>query len=95
MDKNIIISEINLLWLLLTEYKFEEKFKSKPAEEYDFKEIIFEKNYDTWTARVTMNRPHEYNAYTTEMLREMSEAFLDVSWDDGIGAVVFFCGGRH
>jgi enoyl-CoA hydratase/carnithine racemase len=72
----------------LTEYKFSEKFKPKPAEEYDFKETIYEKNYDTWTARVTINRPQVYNAYSTESLREMSEAFLDASWDDGIGVVV-------
>ncbi|MHA2401834.1 MAG: enoyl-CoA hydratase-related protein [Candidatus Kariarchaeaceae archaeon] len=72
----------------MTEYKFSEKFKPKPAEEYDFKETIYEKNYDTWTARVTINRPQVYNAYSTESLREMSEAFLDASWDDGIGVVV-------
>ncbi len=72
----------------MTEYKFQEKFKPKPAEEYDFKEIIFEKNYDTWTARITVNRPHVYNAYSTETLRELSQAFLDASWDDGIAVVV-------
>ncbi|MCE7737059.1 MAG: enoyl-CoA hydratase/isomerase family protein [Candidatus Heimdallarchaeota archaeon] len=66
----------------------EEKFKPKTPEEFDFKEIIYEKNYDTWTAKVTINRPEVYNAYSTEALREMSAAFLDCSFDSGIAVVV-------
>ncbi|MHA2502626.1 MAG: enoyl-CoA hydratase-related protein [Candidatus Kariarchaeaceae archaeon] len=69
-------------------YKFEEKFEPKPADEYGFKEIIYEKNRDTWTATVTINRPEVYNAYSTETLREMSQAFLDASWDDGVAVVI-------
>ncbi|MHA2030941.1 MAG: enoyl-CoA hydratase/isomerase family protein [Candidatus Kariarchaeaceae archaeon] len=69
-------------------YKIEEKFKPKDPEEFGFEEIIYEKNYDTWTARVTVNRPEAYNAYSTETLREMSSAFLDVMHDDGIGVLI-------
>ncbi|OLS26766.1 MAG: 1,4-Dihydroxy-2-naphthoyl-CoA synthase [Candidatus Heimdallarchaeota archaeon LC_2] len=66
----------------------EEKFKPRPPKEFDFKEIIYEKNYDTWTAKVTINRPEVYNAYSTETLREMSAAFLDTMYDDGIGVLI-------
>lgn len=72
----------------MNKYSFQEKFKPKPDSEYNFKEIIYEKNYDNWTAKVTINRPEVYNAYSTETLREMSEAFLDASWDDGIAVVI-------
>ena len=72
----------------MSDYTFKEKFVPKPAEEYDFKEIIYEKNKDTWTATVTINRPEVYNAYSTETLREMCIAFQDCMWDDGVAVVV-------
>ncbi len=72
----------------MSEYGFKEKFKPKDAEEYDFKEIIYEKDRDKFVAKVTINRPHVYNAYSTETLREMSQAFLDAMWDDGVAVVV-------
>jgi len=61
-------------------------FKVKPAKEYDFKEIIYEKK--EWVARVTINRPHVFNSYSTLTLQEMIQAFTDASWDDGIAVVV-------
>lgn len=74
--------------IMSKEYGFKEKFQPKAAEEYDFKEIKYEKNRETWVATITINREYAYNAYTTETLREMSEAFLDASWDDGVAVVV-------
>ncbi len=70
------------------EYVFKEKFKPRPSDEFNFEEIIYEKDPEKFTAKVTINRPHVYNAYSTKTLREMSEAFLDASWDDGVGVVI-------
>ena len=52
----------------------------------DFKETHYQK--DGWTARITINRPRNYNAYSTEALRELARAFEDASWDDQIAVVV-------
>ena len=62
-------------------------FQPKDHAEYDFKEIIYEKK--DWIARVTINRPHVYNCYSTPCLQEMATAFTDASWDDKIGIVIF------
>ncbi len=63
------------------------KFEPRPAESYDFREIRYEKA--DWVARVTLNRPHNYNAYSTEALRELTTAFHDAAFDDGVGVVVY------
>ncbi|MFQ5883511.1 MAG: enoyl-CoA hydratase/isomerase family protein [Thermoplasmata archaeon] len=61
-------------------------FEPKPAEEFDFKDIIYEKK--DYVAKVTINRPQVYNAYSILALREMAEAFKDASWDDSIAVLV-------
>lgn len=61
-------------------------FEPKPAEEFDFKDIIYEKK--DYVAKVTINRPQVYNAYSIIALREMAEAFRDASWDDSIAVLV-------
>lgn len=61
-------------------------FEPKPAEDFDFKDIIYEKK--DYVARVTINRPQVYNAYSILALREMAEAFKDASWDDSIAVLV-------
>ncbi len=63
------------------------KFEPRPAESYDFREILYEKG--DWVARVTLNRPHNYNAYSTEALRELITAFHDAAFDDRVGVVVY------
>src|SRR5215216_7027015 len=45
-------------------------------------EIVYEKR--DWIARVTINRPEAYNAYTTATLSEMAEAFRDAAEDKHI-----------
>ena len=62
-------------------------FESKPAESYQFKEIIYQKK--DWIARVTINRPYAYNAYSTNALQEMIQAFTDAAFDDAVAVVVF------
>lgn len=65
---------------------------SKPAESFGFEEIIYEKS--DWVATVTLNRPFNYNAYSTKALDELATAFHDASYDDSV-AVVVYTGAGH
>jgi enoyl-CoA hydratase/carnithine racemase len=62
------------------------KFPARPAEAFDFKEILYEKK--EWTARVTINRPEVFNAYSTLTIQELMVAFKDAMWDDHVAVVV-------
>ncbi len=62
------------------------KFVGKPAESFDFQEIIYEKK--DWVATVTFNRPKVYNSYSTLTLQEITTALRDASWDDSVAVVV-------
>jgi len=53
----------------------------------DFKEIFYEKG--DWVARVTINRPHNYNAYSTNCLEELATAFRQAAFDDEVAVIVF------
>lgn len=61
-------------------------FEPKKPEEFGFQEIIYEKR--DWVARVTINRPHNYNAYSTPCLKELITAFQDAAWDDSVAVLV-------
>jgi enoyl-CoA hydratase/carnithine racemase len=52
-----------------------------------FAEILYEKR--DWVARITINRPHQYNAYSTEALAELASAFRQASFDDEVAVIVF------
>jgi enoyl-CoA hydratase/carnithine racemase len=54
--------------------------------EPEFTDIIYEKK--DWVARVTINRPSAYNAYTDHTLREMAAAFRDAAGDDSVAVLV-------
>jgi enoyl-CoA hydratase/carnithine racemase len=65
---------------------------------HTFNEIIYEKS--GFIARVTINRPETFNAYTTTTLNEMSAAFRDAASDRNIAALILtgtgdkaFCSG--
>ncbi len=60
--------------------------RPRPPESFGFEEILYEKK--DWVARVTINRPHAYNAYTTRTLMEMLEAFRDAAFDDSVAVLV-------
>jgi len=62
-------------------------FPARKAASFEFKEVQYEKS--DWVARVTINRPHNYNAYSTPALQELAAAFQDASWDDNVAVVVF------
>ena len=49
---------------------------------HDFADILYEKR--DWVARVTINRPEVYNAYTGDTLREMTQAFRDAALDRSV-----------
>jgi len=52
----------------------------------EFKEIIYEKR--DGVAKVIINRPNSYNAFTTVTMEEMIRAFQDAWADKGVGVVV-------
>ncbi|MBE0430567.1 MAG: enoyl-CoA hydratase/isomerase family protein [Dehalococcoidia bacterium] len=53
---------------------------------FDLRDIIYEKR--PGVARVTINRPESYNAFTTSTQAELIEALEDAAGDDTIGVVV-------
>ncbi len=62
-------------------------FQTKPAKSFGFAEILYEKG--DWVAQITINRPHNYNAYSTQALEELATAFQDASFDDQVAVIVF------
>ncbi|HEY3249326.1 MAG TPA: enoyl-CoA hydratase-related protein [bacterium] len=60
---------------------------------FAFQQILYEKRPPA--AWVTINRPNVLNALNFQTLREMSRAFEDASWDDGIAAVVLTGAGER
>lgn len=62
-------------------------FASQPAAGFAFREILYTKV--DWVARITINRPGHYNAYSTTALTELTAAFQDASFDDRVAVIVF------
>ena len=62
-------------------------FGSRPAESFTFREVLYTKG--DGAARITLNRPQHYNAYSTDALEELATAFRDASFDDAVGVIVF------
>jgi enoyl-CoA hydratase/carnithine racemase len=58
----------------------------QPPQALGLRNILYEKHPPA--ARVTINRPEVLNALNFATLREMSRAFEDASWDDGIAVVI-------
>ncbi|MGI0132469.1 MAG: enoyl-CoA hydratase-related protein [Thermoplasmata archaeon] len=51
-----------------------------------FREILVERS--DGIARITLNRPEAYNAYSTTTLRELTRAMGDAAFDDHVGVIV-------
>jgi len=68
-------------------------FESTPAESFGFKEILYSKA--EWVATITINRPHNYNAYSTPALEELATAFRDAAFDDSVGVIVYTGAGHR
>ncbi len=62
-------------------------FATRSPDAFSFDEILYDKR--DGAAHITINRPHNYNAYSTQTLEELATAFRDASFDDGVGAIVF------
>ncbi|OGU07857.1 MAG: hypothetical protein A2W29_07125 [Gemmatimonadetes bacterium RBG_16_66_8] len=62
-------------------------FGSRDAGSFEFRDILYAK--EGGAARITINRPHNYNAYSTAALEELATAFRDASFDDAVGVIVF------
>jgi len=62
-------------------------FETRPAEDFEFSEVLYEKR--DWVARITINRPFNYNAYSTPALRELATAFQDAAFDDSVAVIVY------
>jgi 6-oxocyclohex-1-ene-1-carbonyl-CoA hydrolase len=62
-------------------------FPPRDPASFSFREVQYEKR--DWVARITINRPHNYNAYSTPALQELAAAFQDASWDDNVAVVVY------
>ncbi len=57
------------------------------AQQTDLHEILYEKR--DWVARITLNRPQAYNAYTTDALAELASAFRQAAFDDEVAVIVY------
>jgi len=62
-------------------------FPVRDGSDQEYKEILYRK--DGPVATITINRPTFYNAYNTQALRELIDAFTDAAWDDRIAVVVY------
>ncbi len=68
-------------------------FPSRQPESFEFGEVLYRK--EGWVAWITINRPHNYNAYSTPALKELATAFEDAAYDDAVAVVVFTSAGHH
>ena len=62
-------------------------FASRPVETFGFRETLYQKC--DGVARITIDRPRNYNAYSTASLEELATAFRDAAFDDAVGVIVF------
>jgi len=53
----------------------------------DYEEILYE--VKEWVARITLNRPQAYNAYSTQALVELAHAFRRAAFDDQVAVIVY------
>lgn len=60
------------------------------VEGYEYEDLIYQKKYldSGGVARLTMNRPHKFNAFTGQMIRHMYECVNDINLDPSIGVVI-------
>ena len=67
-------------------------FPDRQSDSFGFHDIEYRK--EDWVATITLNRPHNFNAYSTPALEELAAAFRDASFDDRIAVVVFTAAGN-
>ncbi|HET7378450.1 MAG TPA: enoyl-CoA hydratase/isomerase family protein, partial [Gaiellales bacterium] len=62
------------------------QFPSRSPASFAFREVRYDKG--DGIARITIDRPRHYNAYSTAALEELATAFRDASFDDAVGVIV-------
>lgn len=68
-------------------------FPSRAADSFGFREVIYAKAGGV--ATITIDRPHNFNAYSTRALEELAAAFRDAAFDDAVGVVVMTGAGHQ
>jgi enoyl-CoA hydratase/carnithine racemase len=68
-------------------------YAGQSPESFAFENIIYSKN--DYVATITINRPQVLNCFDFLTLKELSEAFLDASYDDQIAVVIVTGAGRQ
>jgi enoyl-CoA hydratase/carnithine racemase len=68
-------------------------FPPRDPASLDLHEVDYTK--EGWVARIAIDRPHNFNAYSTPALQELERAFQDASWDDNVAVVVFTSAGHQ
>ncbi|MFC2003577.1 enoyl-CoA hydratase-related protein [Chloroflexota bacterium] len=66
--------------------------KISTMEQIEFKDVIYQKKEGV--ARIIINRPRQYNAFTTNTVKELALAFEDAAQDSSIGVVVLTGAGK-
>ena len=61
-------------------------FRSRPARDLALTQVGYEKS--NGVARVIIDRPQRYNAYSTEALEQLAAALHDAAHDDAVGVIV-------
>jgi enoyl-CoA hydratase/carnithine racemase len=61
-------------------------FASRDVHSFAFKEIVYCKA--DGVAKITINRPARFNAYSTACLDELARALQDATFDDAVGVIV-------
>jgi enoyl-CoA hydratase/carnithine racemase len=69
------------------------RFAPRAASEFDLTDVGYAKAEGI--ARITLNRPQAYNAYSTAALEELASVFRDASFDDGVGVIVLTGAGER
>ncbi len=70
-----------------------DNWQGRDPESFGFRNILYRKA--DGIARVTINRPTVLNALNFETLNELSDAFLDTSYDDSVGVLVLTGAGER
>jgi enoyl-CoA hydratase/carnithine racemase len=68
-------------------------YSGRPADSFEFEFIRYAKS--GYRATITFNRPEVYNCVNGPMLREISEALRDASYDDAVALVVLTGAGER
>jgi 6-oxocyclohex-1-ene-1-carbonyl-CoA hydrolase len=68
-------------------------FPSRSPSSFSFAEVLYGK--EGGVARITINRPERYNAYSTGCLEELAAALKDASFDDAVGVIVLTGAGNR